>query len=111
MTSARWGVLALACVLSLPGVAAGDPQAGKVKANTCMGCHGIPGYNNAYPTYRVPRLGGQAPEYIVAALQAYKNGDRPHATMRAQAATLSNQDMADIAAWLTTAPAHPKDLK
>lgn len=111
MRSARWGVMALACALSLPVGAAGDPEAGRVKANTCMGCHGIPGYNNAYPTYRVPRIGGQSEEYIVAALQAYRSGDRPHGTMHAQAASMTDQDMADIAAWLSTAPAHPKELK
>ena len=58
-----------------------------------MGCHGIPGYHNAYPNYPVPRVGGQHPEYIVAALKAYKSGQRGHGTMQAQAASLSEQDM------------------
>ena len=61
-------------------------------------------YTNVYPSYHVPKLGGQHPEYIVAALKAYKSGDRPHSTMHAQAASLSDQDMADIAAYLTKAP-------
>lgn len=104
MNNARWGWLALAAVISLPAFAEGDPVAGQTKAETCMGCHGIPGYNNAYPTYRVPLLGGQAPGYIVSALKAYKNGLRTHATMRAQAASLSDQDMQDIAAFLSQAP-------
>ncbi len=83
--------------------AAGDPAAGEVKAISCMGCHGIPGYFNVYPTYRVPRVGGQHAEYIVDALKAYKSGDRAHKTMRAQAASLSEQDMADIAAYFEIA--------
>lgn len=109
MKNARWGVFALAVALSLPAFAEGDVQAGREKANTCMGCHGIPGYNNAYPTYRVPKLGGQSPAYIVSALTAYKTGERPHPTMRAQAASLSDQDMQDIAAFLTQAPQHSND--
>ena len=96
------------CVLVLglgvlgAGQAAGDPQAGKAKTETCLGCHGLPSYTNVYPTYRVPKLGGQHPDYIVAALKAYKNGERDHATMEAQAASLTDQDMADIAAYLST---------
>ena len=83
---------------------AGDPQAGKIKAIPCMGCHGIPGYYNVYPTYRVPRVRGQHAEYITYALQAYKDGQRQHPTMRAQAATLSEQDIADIAEYFSVAP-------
>lgn len=79
--------------------AAGDAAAGELKALTCMGCHGIPGYNSVYPTYHVPKVGGQHPTYLVAALKAYKAGQRGHKTMRAQAATLSEQDMQDIAAF------------
>ena len=101
-------VLGAALLLALPALAAaaGDAEAGRIKANTCMGCHGIPNYNNVYPTYRVPRLGGQSEGLIVAALKAYKSGDRPHKTMHAQAASLSEQDMADIAAYLNRAPMH-----
>ena len=79
--------------------AAGDPAAGRTKAGTCMGCHGIPGYQNAYPNYNVPKLGGQHPEYLVAALKAYKAGERSHATMKAQVAGLTEQDMLDLAAY------------
>ncbi len=68
-----------------------------------MGCHGIPGYNNTYPAYHVPKLGGQHAEYLVAALQAYKAGQRSHKTMQAQAQALSEQDMQDIAAWFAAA--------
>jgi cytochrome c553 len=101
------GAAAMAALCtSLSVAAAGDAAAGRVKANTCMGCHGIPNYSNAYPTYRVPKLGGQSEGLIVAALTAYKSGERPHKTMRAQAANLTEQDMADIAAYLTQAPVH-----
>ncbi|MGF1545904.1 MAG: c-type cytochrome [Thiotrichales bacterium] len=79
--------------------AAGDPVQGRDKASNCMGCHGVASYFNTYPTYRVPRLGGQHPEYLVAALQGYRSGDRQHSTMQAQAASLSDQDMADLAAF------------
>ncbi len=88
---------------ALSAQAAGDVEAGKVKADTCMGCHGIVGYTNAYPTYRVPRLGGQHAAYLEAALKAYRSGDRKHPTMHAQAATMSDQDIADLAAWLSQA--------
>jgi cytochrome c553 len=95
---------AVLALLAAPQVlAAGDPEAGRLKADTCMGCHGIPGYTNAYPTYRVPKLGGQPPEYLAAALKAYRAGERPHKTMQAQATSLSDQDIADIAAFLATA--------
>jgi cytochrome c553 len=80
--------------------AAGDAAAGKGKVFQCQGCHGIPDWKTAFPeVYRVPKLGGQKPEYIVAALQAYKKGERDFATMRAIAADLSEKDMADIAAY------------
>lgn len=107
MKFARWGVVALAAFLLAPAVfAQGDAESGRVKASTCMGCHGIPKYNNAYPTYRVPKLGGQPPAYLEAALKAYRSGERPHPTMRAQAADMSDRDIADIAAFLSSAPAN-----
>ena len=96
-------VTGIALVLATPAHAAGDAAKGKVKSITCMGCHGIPGYHNAYPNYPVPRVGGQHPEYIVIALKAYKSGQRDHKTMQAQAATLSEQDMQDIAAYFASA--------
>lgn len=80
----------------------GDPAAGRVKATTCKGCHGIPGYVTVYPTYPVPRVGGQHAKYIVSALKAYRAGKRDHATMHAQARSLSNQDIVDIAAWFSS---------
>ncbi len=87
-----------ACAAGDP--AAGDPAAGEKKFYTCYGCHGLENYRNAYPDYTVPRLRHQHAAYIVAALQEYRSGDRPHATMHAQAASLSDQDMEDIAAYL-----------
>ncbi len=80
----------------------GDARRGSVLADTCMGCHGIAGYRNAYPSYRVPKLGGQHPEYVVIALQGYKNQTRPHKTMHAQAVSLSDQDMRDIATFFAS---------
>jgi cytochrome c553 len=82
------------------GPTAGDPALGEKKFYTCYGCHGIENYRNAYPDYSVPKLRHQHAAYIVAALQEYRSGDRPHATMHAQAASLSDQDMQDIAAYL-----------
>lgn len=81
--------------------AEGDIEAGKYSFTTCSGCHAIPGYTNAYPTYHVPRLGGQHPDYIVEALKAYKTGKRNHDTMVANAANLSDEDMQNIAAFLS----------
>jgi cytochrome c553 len=81
---------------------AGDLERGRQLTYTCQGCHGVPGYENAYPTYRVPKLGGQSAAYLANALTAYKNGDRPHPTMQAQAESFSEADIADIAAFLSS---------
>lgn len=94
----------LLLALCWSGIAAaqtGDPSAGERKSATCAGCHGIEGWRNAYPTYHVPRLGGQNADYIVAALKAYQTKQRSHTTMQAIAATLSEQDMADLAAFFS----------
>src|SRR5688572_18583114 len=69
--------------------AVGDARRGAALAHTCLGCHGVQGYKNAYPNYRVPKLEGQYPEYLVAALQGYRSGDRSHLTMHSQASSLS----------------------
>lgn len=76
----------------------GDAARGAILAETCTGCHGIPGSFNADPAYHVPKLGGQNADYIEVALQGYRRGSRGHETMQAQAATLSDQDIADVAA-------------
>ncbi len=80
--------------------AEGDVKRGQALAYTCNGCHAIPNYKNVYPTYSVPKLLGQRPQYLVAALKAYKNGERSHGTMHSQAASMNDQDMADVAAYL-----------
>lgn len=94
--------LALASLLSVSGaaLAAGDAEAGKLKGYTCTGCHGIAGYKNVYPTFSVPRIAGQSAVYVEAALKAYRTGERSHPTMNLHAESLSDEDIADIAAWL-----------
>src|SRR3981081_798636 len=82
----------------------GDAKHGKAISYTCLGCHGVEGYKNAYPLYSVPKLEGQHPEYLAAALQGYKTGDRSHFTMHSQASTLSDQDIADIASYFAGKP-------
>src|SRR5512137_2696154 len=89
-----WLALSLTLALLAPGFAqAADPVRGGKLAYTCHGCHGIPNYKNAYPIYSVPKLGGQHAALMLAALKEYVNGDRPHPTMHAQAATMAEQDM------------------
>ena len=95
-------LLMLALWLPAAGMAAGDPEEGQIKAYTCTGCHGIPGYNNVYPTYKVPKIGGQNYEYLVIALKAYRDGMRRHATMQLQAQALSDQDIEDISAYFAS---------
>src|SRR5258708_26167859 len=91
---------ALSLSWSLGAHAAGDPALGEKKFYTCYGCHGIDNYRNAYPDYSVPKLRHQHASYIVAALQEHRSRERPHATMHAQPASLSDQDMEDIPAHL-----------
>ena len=74
-----------------------DEYTGREKSETCLGCHAIEGYNNTYPTYKVPKLGGQHAAYIISALKAYQKGERKHGTMHANASGLSDQDIIDIA--------------
>lgn len=88
----------------------GNAARGEVLSYTCLGCHGIEDYRNAYPDYNVPRLGGQHADYIIAALQGYRTGSRAHATMQVQAATLSDQDMQDIAAYFSSETAVRPDV-
>ena len=93
---------AMMITVSASTFAAGDPERGRLKATTCMGCHGAPGMRNAYPGYRVPKLGGQHAQYLFDALKGYRAGLRSHATMRAQAASLTDEDIADIAAYFSS---------
>jgi cytochrome c553 len=87
-----------------PAPLVGNPHHGKEISYTCLGCHGIDGYRNAYPNYSVPELEGQHPEYLADALHGYRDGDRAHLTMHSQASTLSDQDIADIAAYFAGKP-------
>ena len=103
--------LAVAIALAAPALAqqaapAGDPKEAHKKIAMCEGCHGIPGYKTAYPSvYHVPKLGGQSPTYISNALHAYKAGQRKHPSMRGIAASLSDKDIADLAAYYAASPA------
>jgi cytochrome c553 len=98
-------LVAFGLLVSLASVtdssAAGDAAIGKTKFYSCAGCHGIAGYKNVYPTYSVPKISGQSQTYLVTALKAYKSGERSHKTMRAQAEGLSEQDIQNLAAYLS----------
>ena len=80
----------------------GDATRGKGLTYTCRGCHGVEGYKNAYPSYHVPKLGGQSEVYLRNALMEYRGAKRKHPTMQAQAESFSEQDIADIAAYLSS---------
>jgi len=95
--------LFLATALFTPeAVADGDAEAGKQIGYSCLGCHGIDGYRNAYPSYRVPKLGGQKAAYLEIALKGYREDKRTHPTMTGQASSLSDQDIANVAAYFAS---------
>jgi cytochrome c553 len=97
-----FALLALASVAQVSAAAdiKGDAAAAKNKVAMCVGCHGIAGYKATFPeVYRVPMIGGQTEQYIVAALNAYKKGERNHPSMVGIAKGLSDQDIADLAAY------------
>jgi cytochrome c553 len=92
--------IALCAVANAQEAKPGDPAAGQKKAEMCNGCHAIDGYRGSFPeVYKVPKIAGQNAEYIVAALTEYRKGERKHPSMRAIAGSLSDQDMADLAAY------------
>ena len=100
---AKGAALLLATALfAQPALAEGDAEAGKEIGYSCLGCHGIEGYRNAYPSYRVPKLGGQQAGYLVIALKGYRDGTRQHPTMEGQAASLTDQEIEDVAAYLAS---------
>ncbi len=104
MRRAIWVATGIAVVAGLASGTAlaqpkGDPQAGERKAFECLGCHASEGRGNVYPSYNVPKVGGQQVSYIMSALKAYASGKRKHPTMQAQAKALSPKDMRDIAAF------------
>jgi len=97
-------LFAAATIAAIPalgqGAPAGNAEAGAQKVRLCQGCHGIEGWRTAFPeVYAVPRIAGQHEAYLVKALQEYKSGERSHPSMRAIAASLSDKDMADLAAY------------
>lgn len=94
--------VAATCMASMGVHAAGNKAAGAKLVYTCSGCHGVPGYTNAYPQYPVPKIAGQNEQYIINALHGYKSGDRKHPTMDAQASSLSDTNIEDIAAYLSS---------
>ena len=103
----KFKIAAFAAALVLAGAsqtaqAEGDVARGAKLGYTCLGCHGIDGYRNAYPSFRVPKLGGQKAAYLVAALQGYRDGTRTHTTMNAQARSLTDQDIEDVSAYFAT---------
>ena len=95
-------LLTLSTFSAQPALAEADLKAGKAIAYSCLGCHGIAGYRNAYPSYRVPKLGGQKATYLVAALNGYKQNTRKHPTMNGQASSLSSQQIEDVSGYFAT---------
>ncbi|QDA55911.1 c-type cytochrome [Thermomonas aquatica] len=101
-TAAATPVAAEPAATPAPAALKGDAARGKSLTYTCRGCHGVTGYKNAYPSYHVPKLGGQSETYLNNALKEYREGKRKHPTMQAQAESFSEQDIADIAAYLSS---------
>lgn len=95
--------LLVACATTVAAYAQdikGDAEAGAQKNALCIGCHGIKGYHIGFPeVHQVPKINGQSAGYIRAALHEYKAGERKHPSMRTLAASLSDQDIADLAAY------------
>lgn len=102
MTATNVAILLISMFAAQPATAAGDAARGATLGYSCLGCHGIEGYRNAYPSYRVPKLGGQKASYLVVALTGYRNGTRAHPTMHAQSSSLSDQQIEDVAAYLAS---------
>jgi cytochrome c553 len=97
-----FALLALASTANFAAAAdaPGNVKAAESKVAMCIGCHGIPGYKASFPeVYQVPMIGGQSAKYIESALKAYQKGDRNHPSMRGIAVSLSDQDIADVAAY------------
>jgi len=95
-------LLLTAALFARPAVADADVEAGKQIGYSCLGCHGIDGYRNAYPSYRVPKLGGQKATYLEIALKGYRGGKRSHPTMIGQASSLTDQDIENVAAYFAS---------
>ena len=96
-------VVSCVTVSSLAQELKGNAKAGAGKNSMCIGCHGIKGYQSSFPeVYKVPMISGQGAAYISAALHEYKKGERKHPTMRGIADSLTDQDIADLAAYYST---------
>jgi len=102
IVAAATTLLIATALIAQPALADGDAAAGKELGYTCQGCHGIDGYRNAYPSYRVPKLGGQKAAYLVIALQGYRDSTREHPTMVGQASSLSDKEIDDVAAYFAS---------
>jgi len=89
-------------IFAQPALGDGDVEAGSELGYSCLGCHGIEGYRNAYPSYRVPKLGGQKASYLVIALRGYRDGAREHPTMTGQASSLSDREIDDVASYFAS---------
>lgn len=99
-----------ACAFSfLTPVQAADLTAGKAAFETCRGCHSAAHYNNAYPTYYVPKIGGQRKDYVVAALTGYREKQRSHGSMKANAGSLTDKAIENIGAYLETTKGTPAE--
>lgn len=97
----RITLMTCAWLLTMPLARAdGDVARGKLLFESCKGCHAVAGYYNVYPNYRVPKLGGQAAGYVEQALKSYRDKNRMHPTMQANAASLSDRDITDVASFL-----------
>src|SRR3569833_2801744 len=97
-----YALIALSGIASYSAAAdmVGNAKAAETKVSMCVGCRGIPGYKASFPeVYQVPMLGGQSAKYIESALQAYKKGERKNPSMRGIAGSMSDQDIADVAAY------------
>jgi len=92
----------VSALVSQPVAAQGDVAQGKILADTCKGCHAVASYTNVYPTYHVPRIAGQSADYITSALKLYRDGNREHPTMIAQAASFSDEQIEAVAAWISS---------
>ena len=109
-------IRSLLAVLLVAGLAAfassayakGDPAQGRLEVYSCHGCHGIQGYRTEYPSYHVPRIAGQNEQYLIDALNEYRSGARKFPTMNAQASSLTEQQIENIAAYLSSLA--PKQL-
>jgi cytochrome c553 len=102
---------ALLALVPFRAPADGNAERGKQLAYTCMGCHGIEHYRNAYPKYSVPKLAGQNSDYIVFALEQYDSGNRWHPTMKGLATSLTKEERADLAAYFTSLASAPESAE